>query len=297
MGFTQKLFANPDFGWSNKLRLPEYRQVELYTKRKALSFEDAALPDDVPMERIAASVRAALVFEAALAGVHPTQHPLTAWARCKEMPKTTQTEKVLAELHRITRTLRKIAFHSHGHVDLRDGIICLGGAIDGVALTLEITAAGLDLIETMAAYWFSAKNSIYPEAYVEWLFSEMFCDLVGEIKRFSDEDRILYQFRRRPPFNRHFRFDCDNPKATFEADHVRFEIGERFSDPARYAIDFYVVFSDVLHIIPVEALKDGRIPRPDLPKWEARTPDALSLPAAFRTRFAREKIVVGQPMT
>jgi hypothetical protein len=125
----------------------------------------------------------------------------------------------------------------------------------------------------------------------------MFCDLVAEIKRFSDEDRILYQFRRRPPFNRHFRFDCDNPKVNYEADYVEFEIGERYRDPARYAIDFYVVLDDVLHIVPVEALKDGRIARAELPKWEARTPDAVSLPASFRTRFAREKIVVGQPMT
>ena len=297
MGFTQKLFANPDFGWSNKVRLPEYRQVELYTKRKALNFAEAQPPEGVPMDRIAAAARASLVFEAALAGVFPTQLPLTAWARCKEMPKTTQTEKILAELHRITRIVRKVSFHPHGHVDLRDGIVCLNGAIDLVALMLEITAAGLDLIETMVAYWFSAKDSIYPEAYVEWLFAEMFCDLVAEIKRFSDEDRILYQFRRRPPFNRHFRFDCDNPKASFDGDHVRFEIGERYRDPARYAIDFYVVLDDVLHIIPVEALKEGKIARAELPKWEARTPDALSLPASFRTRFAREKIVVGQPMT
>jgi hypothetical protein len=297
MGFTDKLFANPDFGWSNKARLPEYRQVELYTKRKQLSFLEPPLPEEAPMDRIAAAARAALVFEAALAGLYPTTLPLTAWARCKEMPKTTQIEKILAELHRITRILRKVTFHPHGHVDLRDGIICLNGAIDMVALMLEITAAGLDLIETMVAYWFSAKDSIYPIAYVEWMFSEMFCDLVAEVKRFSDEDRILYQFRRRPAFNRHFRFDCDNPKASFEADHVQFDIGERYRDPARYAIDFYVVLDDVLHIIPVEALKDGKIARADLPKWEARTPDAQSLPASFRTRFAREKIVVGQPMT
>jgi hypothetical protein len=297
MGFTHKLFANPDFGWSNRLRLPDYRQIELCSKRKALSFEEAAPSDEAPMERIAATARAALVFEAALAGVYPTHHPLTAWARCKEMPKTTPTEKVLSELHRVTRILRKIAFHPHGHVDLREGVICLNGAIDSVALMLEITVAGLDLIETLAAYWFSAKDSIYPEAYVEWMFCEMFCDLVAEIKRFADEDRILYQFRRRPPFNRHFRFDCDNPKATIEADSVQFEIGERFSDSARHAIDFYVVLDDVLHIVPVEALKDGGIARAELPKWEARTPNALSLPATFRTRFAREKIVANQPMT
>ena len=297
MGFTQELIVDPSLGWSHNLRLPEYRQIELYTRRKALSFAVPPAPGEVPLDRVAAVARAALVFEATLAGLYPTELPLTAWERVKEMPKTTQTEKILAELHRMLRIVRKIAFHPHGHVDLREGIICLNGAIDKVALSLEITVAGLDLLETMVLYWFSARESPYPEAYIEAMLAEFFGDVVAEIKRFSDEDRILYQFRRRDPFNRHFRFDCDNPKVTVEDGHVQFEIGERYRDPARYAIDFYVVLDDVLHIVPVEALKAGRLARQDLPKWRARLNDSISLPATFRTRFAREKIVVGQPMT
>lgn len=297
MGFTEKLIADPAFGWSSNMRLPECRQIELYTKRKALSFLDPAAPDEAPMERIAAVARAALAFEATLAGFHPTELPLTAWKRCKELPRKTQTEKLLAELHRILRIVRKVSFHPHGHIDMRDGIVCLNGAIDLVALSLEITIAGLDLLETMVAYWFRSLTSPYPEAYAELMLAEYFGDIVAEIKRFSDEDRILYQFRRQKPFNRHFRFDCDNPKATYDSDFVAFEIGERYRDPARHPIDFFVVLGDALHIVPVEALKEGRLERADFGKWRARTQDNLSLPAAFRPRFAREKIVVGQPMT
>jgi hypothetical protein len=297
MSFTQKLIANPAFGWSNRLRLPEYRQIELYTKRKSLNFLDPPPPEEAPMDRVASVARAALAFESVLAALHPTDLPLTVWKRCKDLPRGTQTEKILAELHRITRIVRKICFHAHGHIEMHDGIVCLDGAIDLVCLSLQITAAGLDLIETMVAYWFLSLTSLYPEAYVEMMLAEMFADLVAEVKRFSDEDRILYQFRRKGAFNRHFRFDCDNPKAAFDGDHVEFEIGERYRDPARHAIDFFVVLEDFLHIVPVEALKDGRIARADLPKWRARTEDHQSLPAAFRTRFAREKIVVGQPMT
>ncbi len=297
MSFTQRLIANPAFGWSRNLRLPEYRQIELYTKRKALNFLDPPAPEEAPVDRIAAVCRAALAFEATFAGLHPTDLPLTAWKRIQELPRGTQTEKILAELHRVLRVARKIAFHPHGHVDMRDGVVCLNGAIDLVALSLEITASGLDILETMVAYWFVSLTSPYPDAYVELMMAEYFADVVTEIKRFSDEDRILYQFRRRAPFNRHFRFDCDNPKAAYDSEFVVFEIGPLYRDPARFPIDFFVMLDDLLHIIPVEALKGGRIERKDLPRWRARGLDPLALPASFRTRFAREKIVVGQPMT
>jgi hypothetical protein len=297
MGFTQKLFANPDFGWSNKVRLPEHRQIELYSKPRVLTFDEPPAPEEAPIARIAAVARAAVVFEATLAGLYPTDLPLTSWARAKDLPKTTPVEKIVAQLHRVTRILRLIAFHPHGQVEMRNGVICMGGVIGKEVYYFDITAAGLDLIETMVAYWFYARDSIFPEAYVAWMFSEMFFDLGGEIRRYSDEGRTLYQFRRQGDFNRHFRFDCDNPKATFEGDHVEIDISAPYRDSARYAIDFYAVLHDVLHIIPVEALKDGRIARAELPKWEARTLDPLSLPAAFRTRFGRLKPNINQPMT
>lgn len=298
MGFTAKLFANPDFGWSNKVRPPEHRQIELYTKPRILTFDEPPLPEEAPLERIAAVARAAVVFEATLAGLYPTDLPLTSWARAKDLPKTTMVEKVALQLHRVTRILRLIAFHPHGQVEMRNGVICMGGVIGKEVYYFDITSAGLDLIETMVAYWFSARDSVYPEAYVAWVFSEMFFDLGGEIRRYSDEGRTLYQFQRKGPFNRHFRFDCDNPKATFSGDFVEIDIPAPYRDSARYAIDFYAVLHDVLHIIPVEALKDGKIAREKLPEWEARTKkDPMSLPAAFQQKFGRLKPNINQPMT
>lgn len=297
MNLTERLVAHPSFGWSNRLHLPEYRQIELYTKPKVLGFLDPEPPEEAPMERLAAVARAALAFEAVLASRYPTALPLTSWKRCLEMPRGTREEKFIAELHRILRIVRKIVFHPHGHVDMREGVVCLNGAIDQVALSLEITAAGLDLLESTVAYWFSALSSPYPEAYVNCMIGEYFCDIVAEIKRFADEDRILYQFRHPAPFNRHFRFDCDNPKVKFENDKISFEIGELYRDPARFPIDFFFVFDDVLNIVPIEALKDGWIARGELRKWHARTPDEHSLPAVFHSRFARQKNIVGQPMT
>ncbi len=48
MDFHAKaFFANPDFGWSNKVRLPEYRHIELYTKPRALMLMEPPLPEEL----------------------------------------------------------------------------------------------------------------------------------------------------------------------------------------------------------------------------------------------------------
>ena len=130
------------------------------------------------------------------------------------------------------------------------------------------------------------------------MLTEYFADIVGEIKRFSDEDRILYQFRAANAVSTAISASiATTRRRSPDGDRVVFEIGPRYRDPARYPIDFFVMLDDALHIIPVEALKDGRIARADLPKWRARDHGPNRLPASFRTRFAREKIAVGQPMT
>jgi hypothetical protein len=82
-----------------------------------------------------------------------------------------------------------------------------------------------------------------------------------------------------------------------EGNHIVFEIGEHHRDKARFPIDFFVVVNNLLHIIPVEALTDGRLPKAELDLWTARTVDGVSLPSEFRMRFGRETMVVGLPMT
>ena len=120
--------------------------------------------------------------------------------------------------------------------------------------------------------------------------------IIGEMRIF-DEDRVLYQFRRTGRFNRHARFDCDNPKTEVEGDFMQIEISPLYRDAALYPIDFFVVHRDVLYIIPVEALTDGALPMAELDKWRARTPDGITLPASFRQRFGREVAAINQPMT
>lgn len=292
MSVLHDLVADLSTGSGNRLSLPEYRQIELYSKKKSLTFADAKPASEVPVPAISGACRSFLVLDALLG-----ESAASLWQKYLSLPRTTMTGKLVAELYRILRVVREVAFHPHGHIEVQDGIIKINGAINKVALSLEITASGLTLLESAAAYYLDSLRQPYPDAYVAAMLSQYFTDIVGEVKRFADEDRVLYQYRQKRPFNRHFRFDCDNPKLALADGRYEFEIGPIHQDSARTPIDFFVTIDDALHIIPVEALEDGSLPLEQLEQWRARTTDGTTLAAHFRSRFAREVMVVGQPMT
>lgn len=280
-----------------RLSLPEYRQVELYTKRKTLAFAPPAAEAGPPMAALAGLVRAFLVLDAWCETRVDGFDRMPSWQRYLALPRATRTDKMVAELYRMLRIARIVLFHPQGHADMDEGVIKINGAINKVALSLELTVIGARLLESAVAYVLGAQRQPYPPAYVEAMLGQYFHDIVAEVKRFADEDRVLYQFRHPGFFHRHFRFDCDNPKYSEADGFLHIEIGALHRDRALYPIDFYAVIGDVLHIIPVEALTDGRIALADLAKWRARLADGTTLPAGFRHRFGREVMVVGQPMT
>ena len=59
-------------GSPNRLSLPEYRQIELYSKRKSLSFAPAATDGGRPLGRIAGVCRSFLVLDAFLGESSPS---------------------------------------------------------------------------------------------------------------------------------------------------------------------------------------------------------------------------------
>ena len=142
----------------------------------------------------------------------PSAEGVPTWQRYLSLPRACLAEKVTAELYRVLRVLRLVTFHPHGHVEIEDGIVKFNGAVNKVALSLEITAPGVVLLESTVAYYLNSLRPPYPQAYIEAMLVRYFADIVAEIKRFGDEDCNLYQFRPKYAFNRHFRFDCDNPK-------------------------------------------------------------------------------------
>ncbi len=222
---------------------------------------------------------------------------LSSWQKYLALPRATTTEKMVAEIYRILRVFRISAIHRDGHIDVSEGLIRMSCTFKRCALSLNITPVGLGLIESFVYAYLDSFRQPYGESYVELQLLQYFLDIVAEVRKFADQDRVLYQFRPRGFFNRHFRLDCDNPRYEFNDGRYRFDIGPLYADPVRYPIDFFVVIKDVLHIVPVEALKDGYLPETDLAGWQVREPYRTELPPEFRQRFGRETMVIGLPMT
>ncbi|NTV12061.1 MAG: hypothetical protein HGA47_15015 [Zoogloea sp.] len=276
--------------------LPEYRQIELYTKKKRLAF--GAGGEAQPALRGALSSGVAfMLLEAHFESNDPQQHGRPSWERYLALPKKSTCDKLVAELYRILRVLRIALVERNAQIAIEDGLIRTSCTFKRCAQSLTLTEAGLALLESAVFHYLDSPRQPYSEAYLEAMLLQYYADIVAEIKRFADEDRVLYQYRQPFAFNRHFRFDCDNPRFHLGDDELVIEIGAMYRDAARYPIDFYIVLDDALHIIPVEVLVDGCLPLAELPKWAARVEGGIELPPHFRMRFGRETMVVGLPMT
>jgi len=281
------------------LLLPEHRQIELYSKKKALAVaEDPALERALAEAAVARLVESFTVLDHALGGspVAPGA-ALEAWAKYRAQPRRGGLEKLTAELYRTLRLFHAAATHETGRVESRNGLIKASATVDHTALSIRLTHAGADLLASAVAYRQAESDGPYPEAYVEAMLTRYWSDIAGEIRWYHDEDRVLFQYCDRLRINRHVRFDCDNPRVAMTDGRVRLEVGPPWNDPLRTPIDFFVTLDDHLHILPVEALDEYALPVEELPRWRARLDDGAPLPAVFRARFTREVMAAGLPMT
>lgn len=278
--------------------LPEHRQIELYSKKKVL-----AVGDDPEGELAAAReiveglARTFATLDAALGDPVDPADPMAGWRKYMALPRKTAVDKLTAEIYRTLRIFHVATMHPSGRIDTRNGLAKASSTIDQTALTIRITRAGRRLLDGAVAYRLADDTQVYPETYVEAMLCRYWADIVTEIRWYYDEDRALFQFRDDYRMNRHFRFDCDNPRASTGGGRMHFTIGEQYADPARFPIDFFVIEDGLLHIVPVEALSQSSIALDRLPRWRARLADGITLPAAFRPRFTREEMVPGLPMT
>jgi len=274
----------------------EYRQIELYSKKKSLAVAEDPEAELTLARRVAADLGAAFdALDSCLGAPLAAFDPMAAWAKYCGLPRRAAFESLSAEIYRALRIVRAATAHETGRVEVRNGLIKASATVENTALTLRITRAGADLLHSVAAYRCGAALSVYPEAYMAAMMRRFWADLADEIRWYYDEDRVLFQFRESLGFDRHARFECDNPRVAEADGRLVFDLGDRGGP--RPAIDLFVVHDDRLHIIPSEVLEEGGLPLADLPRWRARLPDGLTLPADFRLRFTREVMVQGLPMT
>lgn len=282
--------------FGGELRLPELRQIELYHRRKHLGFAEAATISQPLLPDLLGVLTSFSLLEGWLQSRQLELEGKTGWDAYQALPRKSDADKVIAEVFRILRVVKTAVVSPLGHVEVENGLIRFFVTHHACALSVTVTSAGLGLLESVVAWFLGAQSQPYPAAYVEAMLLSYFTDIVEEVKRFNDEDRVLYQFGRRLRLNRLRRLDCDNPKCKFEGNVCILEIAKPFQDAAHYPIDIYLTLDGGLYIIPIEAAPGGRLAVSELERWKARTEDGADLPADYALRFGREPVVVGQPM-
>ena len=295
MTLLTKIFAELAEGTPNRLHLPEHRQIEIYSRRNSLDVaEDKS---QLPLAHLAGIVRSFTLLDRYLSAKMGFCEPVESWPFYLGLPRVSGVDKIIAQIYRILRLARLVLLHPMSRIETRDGLVMINGVIGPNAFSIELSANGIILLESAVAYYLKSESGPYSQAYVEAMLGEYYVDILAEIKRYSDEGRSLYQFRRAEPFSRHFRLDCSNAKVQQLEGEYEFEIVPLYKDKARYPIDFFVVIDKWMHIVPVEALKNNRIKAEDLVKWRAENLDGVRLPEDFRMRFCNDAVVINQPMT
>ncbi len=280
-----------------RLSLPEHRCLEIASKKRTLQFAEDPEGEQAEAGQAAARLLGAFVrLDAALGPPLDGADPMAVWDKYLGLAKERPLDKVVAEIYRALRIVVAALRHDSGRIEVRNGLVKAASVVARTALSLRVSLAGMALLDSAVAYHLEMRDSPYPEAYLEAMLLRYWADITGEIHWFYDEDQRLYQFRDRLGLNRHLRFDCDLPKYTEGGGLIRFQLGERYGDAGRYPLDLFAVVDNRLHIIPAEALSGAALPLEDLPRWRARLPDGLTLPAPFRARFGREIMVPGLPM-
>lgn len=284
--------------------MPEYRELDIYDRSKHLTFVDEAASGPTRTEQaVAERVSALRIAHHALSDALAARDPLlwegdgSSWQRYLQLPRTTLTDKMVAEVFRMLRIVHIAATHAQGHVEIESGLVAMSCTFNRCALALSLTEVGAELVAAFVAYYLDASVQPYSATYREWMLSQYFTDIVAEVKKFADEDRILFQFQHRGFFNRHFRYDCDSPRVSLDNEYCQFQLNKLHMDALMYPLDFFLLLDKQLHIVPIEALRDSRIALAKMPLWRASCPDGASLPPSFRGRFVRERMIQGLPMT
>lgn len=246
--------------------LPERRRIEMHSAKR--HHVPPGSDGSTPLHAFAGLNFAwQLLDEHAARALPDLGEGLSSWQRYLALPRGSLTEKLAAQVYRLLRVAHIAQLHPQGFCKRIGDALRLGCTSNRYPVELEITPEGLNLLEAFVFEFLASFVEPYGQGYIELMLMQYFQDIVSEIRAFEDEDRALFQFRQTLHFNRHLRLLCTNPIYALRDDHYCFTVPEAWQDRP---IDFCFLACDALHIVPVEALRDYRLPRTDLAAWRLR---------------------------
>lgn len=267
---------------------PEYRGLEMYSAKKRSADAQKVQNDAVfsGKQTMLLSLQGAWsalnLLEAYFSQQQPqTLEGVTSWLRYQQLPKKQIADKIIAETYRLLRIVRVAWLHPDGQIEKRGNITELCCNSNQYPLILKITDTGLSLLQSLVFYFLNRAQTQYGDAYHEAMLQSYFTDLIGELRGFEDEDRVLCQFRPGLNINRHWRLDCENPRYQVTDGFCVIQLNPRYDDGVCHPIDFHLRLNDRFYVVPMEALtpfsiaEDKRyinaISLTALDRWECRS--------------------------
>ncbi|HMA65593.1 MAG TPA: hypothetical protein VKO63_10360, partial [Chitinispirillaceae bacterium] len=119
-------------------------------------------------------------------------------------------------------------------------------------------------------YYLNSFSRPEPAAYVDAMLETYYRDISDQIDNMNDEDNDLQVFRPSITMNRHYRCVCGNAAYKVADGYIEFQMDPIYRDKGKYPLDYYILYNQILHIIPVEALIDDRLILTELHRWQAR---------------------------
>jgi hypothetical protein len=260
------------------LHLPEIRKLDLSPNLK-LGVQVLPLLSDKPnLEPFAGFFdpwRSFLLLDCFFESIYPYIEGKSSREKYLALPKRNRTERIVAEIYRILRIYSMACISKDGKITYENNRVCINLVTNPTVYSYRIFKPGLELLTSAVVYYLSSLDKLDPPAYVEAMLSSYYIDINDQIRDFHDEDCDVLVFRTKFTINRHFRFASGNAKFVFDGGFVSFEIDEFHKNAGVFPIDFYFDFDQELHIVPVEALDNGKLPVSELTNWKANKREKL----------------------
>jgi len=245
-----------------ELLKPEYRQVEMYTAPDVRPMIARLAPQEMTVQHLGRLLphingpwmTLHLLESAMILNGHISMSGQQSWANYLAIPRRTRAEKVIAESYRLLRIIRIALLHPLGFVKGNEKVIELTCHSNAYPVMVKITPCGLRLLQSLVNFYLNEYRleRIGP-GYLDEMLVAYFSDLVEELYGFEDEDHVLCQFRSLTDFNRHYRFDCLNPRYFYTKTHCVIELSPQYSEQS-FPIDFHICQNEHSYLIPMEAL-------------------------------------------